>query len=139
MLEAFPESGMIQVPPIIGYVHHKDTELVLGFLREWIPGRRLSEVDATTSTPQNRQKWILQISQTIERLHEHGIVWGDGQLNNIVIDDKDDAWLIDFGGATTKGWVDEELAETMEGDKQALGRIVEFLRDDNRPSPMLLH
>ncbi|KAJ4007421.1 hypothetical protein NW752_007598 [Fusarium irregulare] len=127
MLKAFPEPGMIQVPQMIGYVHHKDTGLVLGFLREWVPGCRLSEVDVTTSTPQNRQKWILQISQTIERLHEHGIVWGDGQPNNVVIDDKDDAWLIEFGGATTKGWVDAELADTMDGDKQALGRIIELL------------
>lgn len=137
MLKAFPEPGMIQVPQIIGHVHHRDTELVLGFLRKWIPGHRLSEVDATTSTPENRQKWIAQISQTIERLHEHGIIWGDGKLNNIIIDDKDDDWLIDFGGGTTKGWLDEDVAESMDGDKQALGKIVEFLHDGKGQSLLL--
>lgn len=126
MLKAFPEPGMIQVPQIFGYIHHKDTELILGFLREWIPGRRLCDVDVAISTLENRHKWVLQISQTIERLHEHGIVWGNGKPINIVINERDDAWLINFGVGTTKGWVDEEMAETMEGDKQVLRKIVEY-------------
>jgi len=129
ILNAFPDPSMIQVPQLLGYVHSKDTKQILGFVREWIPGHRLDDVDIT---PEKGQKWILQIIQTIERLHEHGIVWGDGKPNNIVIDEKDDAWLIDFGGGTTKGWVDAELAETIEGDKQALRRIAEFLDKMNK-------
>jgi hypothetical protein len=131
ILNAFPDPSMIEVPQLLGYVHHKDTKQILGFVRQWIPGRTLDDV---TITPEKGQKWIKQISQTIERLYQHGIVWGDGKPNNIVIDEKDDAWLIDFGGGTTKGWVDEELAETTEGDKQALRRIVEYLDKGNGQS-----
>ncbi len=40
----------------------------------------------------------------------------------------DDAWVIDFGGRYTNGWVDQELMETLEGDKQAVGKIIEFLK-----------
>ena len=57
------------------------------------------------------------------------MIWGDGKPDNILIHDKiDDAWVIDFGGGYTKGWVDEELQETLEGDEQALGRIHDFLK-----------
>ena len=127
MLKAFPQSSMVQVPPIIGYIYHKDTKQVLGFLREWVPGRRLSDIDITAATLENREKWRSQISETTERLHEHGLVGGDGKPSNIVIDQKDDAWLIEFGGGYTNGWVDQELADTTEGDKQALRKIRDFI------------
>ncbi|KAJ4116188.1 hypothetical protein NW768_011161 [Fusarium equiseti] len=134
ILNAFPDPSSIQVPQLLGYIHHQDTKQILGFVREWIPGHRLDDVDIT---PEKGQKWIVQISQTIERLHEHGIVWGDGKPNNIVIDEKDDAWLIDFGGGTTEGWVDGELSETIEGDNQALRRIIKFLSDGDGQSSLL--
>jgi hypothetical protein len=43
-------------------------------------------------------------------------------------EETDDAWVIDFGGGYTKGWVDQELLETLEGDEQALGRIDDSLK-----------
>ena len=69
-----------------------------------------------------------QISETIVKLHEIGIVWGDGKADNVLINKTtDDAWLINFGGVYTNGWVDEELIETVEGDGQAIARLREFL------------
>ena len=60
------------------------------------------------------------------------MVWGDAKSSSIIIDKQDKAWLIDFGGGFTDGWVDEELVETTEGDEQALAKIVELLgRDDD--------
>ncbi|KAM0193113.1 hypothetical protein ACHAPI_007843 [Fusarium lateritium] len=132
MLKAFPQPNTIQVPQLLGYIHHKDTKQILGFLRQWVPGRRLSDIDVTATAVERRQKWTLQISATIKCLHEHGLIWGDGKSSNIVIDEQDDAWLIDFGGGFTEGWVDEELAETKEGDEQALTKITELLCEDNR-------
>ncbi|KAL5611339.1 hypothetical protein FOBRF1_007456 [Fusarium oxysporum] len=98
ILKAFPQPNTIQVPQLLGYIHHKDTKQILGFLRQWVPGRRLSDVDVTTATVEKRQKWSVQISETIKCLHEHGLVWGDGKSSNIIIDEQDNAWLIDFGG-----------------------------------------
>ena len=63
----------------------------------------------------------------MEQLHEMGLIWGDGKPHNVVIDGDGDAWLIDFGGGWTKGWVDENLRGTKEGDEQAVNRIVKFL------------
>jgi Ser/Thr protein kinase RdoA (MazF antagonist) len=70
-----------------------------------------------------------QIRGTVDSLHDVGVIWGDGKPDNILIHDKiDDAWVIDFGGGYTKGWVDQELLETLEGDEQVLGRIHDFLK-----------
>ncbi|KIL93942.1 hypothetical protein FAVG1_02504 [Fusarium avenaceum] len=134
MRKVFPQSDKIQIPQLLGYVHHKDTKQILGFLRQWVPGRRLSDINITSATVEKRQRWAVQIRETIERLHKHGLVWGDGKSSNIIIDEQDDAWLIDFRGGFTQGWVDEELAETKEGDEQALAKITQLLNEDNRVS-----
>ncbi|KAF4417026.1 hypothetical protein FACUT_12504 [Fusarium acutatum] len=126
--ESFP-TGSIRVPQLLGYVHQNDTKQILGFLRQWVPGRILSDILASSST-QERQKWTSQILQTVGLLHQHGLIWGNGKPSNIIIDEEDNAWLIDVGGGCTPGWTDEELAETKEGDEQALGRIIELLSGD---------
>ncbi|CVL06299.1 uncharacterized protein FMAN_03767 [Fusarium mangiferae] len=125
MLKVFPPKA-IKVPQLLGYIHHKDTQQILGFLRQWVPGRSLSDVVAA-ATAEKRQKWACQIRQSIELLHQNGLVWGDAKPGNIIIDEQDNAWLIDFGGGYTRGWIDEELAETKQGDEQALGKITELL------------
>ncbi|RBR14478.1 uncharacterized protein FIESC28_07714 [Fusarium coffeatum] len=66
ILNAFPDPHIIQVPQLLGYIHHKDTNQILGFVREWIPGHGLDDSDIT---PEKGQKWIMQIPETIERLH----------------------------------------------------------------------
>ncbi|KAG7419247.1 putative serine/threonine-protein kinase KIN1-like protein [Fusarium oxysporum f. sp. rapae] len=123
-----------QVPRLLGYIHHKDTKQILGFLRQWVPGCRLSDI-IISSTAQNKHKWASQVRQTIETIHRHGLIWGDGKPSNIIIDEQDNAWLIDFGGGYRRGWIDEDLAETKEGDEQALEKIVELLSGgENMPS-----
>ncbi|KJZ70014.1 hypothetical protein HIM_10595 [Hirsutella minnesotensis 3608] len=118
----------IRIPQLLGYVRHADTGRVVGFLREWVPGRRLRDMDVPAIPAQRRQKWIRQIREAVHALHAGGITWGDGKACNVVVDERDDAWLIDFGGGWTNGWVDAELADTVEGDKQAIDKIGEFLK-----------
>lgn len=74
-----------------------------------------------------RRKWLDQITRSIKGLHTCGVVWGDVKPDNVLIDSQDDAYLIDFGGGYTRGWVDQELANTVEGDLQGLQRLSEFL------------
>ncbi|KAF5581285.1 hypothetical protein FPCIR_10278 [Fusarium pseudocircinatum] len=118
--------GSIRVPQLYGYIHHNDTKQILGLLRQWVPGRRLDDI-VTSAPPENKKKWASQVRETIETLHQHGLIWGNGKTGNIIIDEQDNAWLIDFGGGYTQGWIDEELAETKQGDEQALEKITKLL------------
>ncbi|KAK4162979.1 hypothetical protein QBC43DRAFT_264850 [Cladorrhinum sp. PSN259] len=118
----------VHVAQLLGYVTHAETGHIIGLLRDWVSGRSLSKI-ATDETPaRTRQKWALQIRQTVKQLHDIGVVWGDGKASNIVVDNEDEIWLIDFGGGWTDGWVDEALAGTVDGDEQAVEKITEFLR-----------
>lgn len=50
---------------------------------------------------------------------------GDVKPDNVLIDSKDNTWLIDFGGGFNSGYVDENVIETVEGDLQGVSRIME--------------
>jgi tRNA A-37 threonylcarbamoyl transferase component Bud32 len=76
-----------------------------------------------------RRKWVSQIGDTVGLLHEIGTTWGDGKASNVLIHHAtDDAWVIDFGGGWTEGWVDEELSGTVETDEMAVRKIMEYLQ-----------
>ena len=117
----------IRVPPLLGYVVHPEAGRILGFLRELVPGRCLREIDIPSTPEERRRKWASQLCETVNQLHEIGVIWGDGKARNVIIDIDDDAWLIDLGGGWTEGWIDEKLADTVEGDEQAVKRIMQFL------------
>ncbi|GKZ86624.1 hypothetical protein AnigIFM56816_002035 [Aspergillus niger] len=72
-----------------------------------------------------QKKWEEQITTTVDLLHRADIIWGDVKTDNVLIDGNDDAWVIDFGGGYTEGWVAKEHMETMKGDEEGLSRIIE--------------
>ncbi|TVY51672.1 hypothetical protein LCER1_G008745 [Lachnellula cervina] len=123
----------IRVPKLTGLVTSADNGRTIGILEEYIPTdlkdlSTLRDVDVATINLSRRKKWASQIREMVHLMHEIGVVWGDGKPRNVLIHkDTDNAWLIDFGGGWTDGWVDEELRETRQGDEQAVGRILEFL------------
>lgn len=101
-----------------------------GMLFHWIQKKCTLarwEARAERSSPLLRKRWADQISSSLAMLHERGLIWGDAKGDNILIDENDDAWIIDFGGGYTLGWVDKEKAETLEGDKQGLAKILDML------------
>lgn len=69
------------------------------------------------------QKWRNQVRETVKTLHEYDIVWSDVNPCNVVIDEKMDAWVIDFGGRNNAEFVDDDKAETKEGDWQGVQRL----------------
>ena len=113
------------VPRILGLVTSRDQ--IAGILEEFIDGEKLSELDMEDVSTEQRQKWKQQVQHTITLLHRKNFVWGDVKPDNVLIDKEARAWLIDFGGSWTDGWVDEHLAETIEGDLQGLDRLMKHL------------
>ncbi|KAL3588220.1 hypothetical protein FPOAC2_14119 [Fusarium poae] len=106
-----------------------DHGIVFGLILTYIDCQRVTLSCAVQpGTPiELRKKWALQIEDTVNQLHGAGIIWGDAKPDNVLIDANKDAWVVDFGGGYTEGWVPKVLAGTMEGDRVALKKIVDFI------------
>lgn len=119
-----------RVPKLVGFVVDDD-EQPIGILEDFIPrdstlgSVRGKLVDVPV---EQRKTWAKQISQTVEQLHDVGVVWGDAKPDNVLIHaETNDYWMIDFGGSWTVGWVDVALKETSAGDEQAVAKMMDFL------------
>ncbi|KAF2275273.1 uncharacterized protein EI97DRAFT_434489 [Westerdykella ornata] len=123
------EDGL-RIARLHGIVRDGRSNVVFGILLTFVDCNcvtleRAVKPDTTLSV---REHWARQVTDTLLRLHERGIVWGDVKPDNILIDrHNNDAWLIDFGGGYTDGWVDKDVAGTVQGDLQGLIRILDFL------------
>ncbi|KAL2752069.1 hypothetical protein ACRALDRAFT_2114208 [Sodiomyces alcalophilus JCM 7366] len=82
---------------------------------------------AKSASSSLRGKWAEQVKESVSELHKAGLIWGDVKPHNVLIDTNNDAWLIDFGGSYTEGWVNKNEAGTMEGDLHGLARILEYI------------
>ena len=104
---------------------------VVGILMEHIDKSPLNLADILSKNDiiekSRRERWATQIEDTLNQLHAIGVVWGDAKTSNILIDEKDDVWIIDFGGGQTLGWVDYKLVGTKDGDLHVLKRTLEAL------------
>ncbi|KAI1116431.1 hypothetical protein F5Y14DRAFT_64338 [Nemania sp. NC0429] len=84
-------------------------------------------VPEAAASPALKKKWAGQIKHTVSQLHGLGILWGDVKTDNVLIDDNDDAIIVDFGGLNTVGWIDADKHGTVKGDMQGLEKILEVL------------
>jgi hypothetical protein len=144
-------SPLSRVPKLIGIVRSSVHGGVIGLLESFIPHRHEKDVEAGKANRDcshrrladqcltyfdqaevevsRREKWIAQIHETIQALHEAGVTWGDVKSDNVLIHlETDDAWLIDFGGTGTHHSGDMELAETIEGDLALELQLADYLR-----------
>lgn len=103
---------------------------LMGMLLTYIDHRHrtLQIAVAPGILPSLRQKWANQITETLKSLHRAGIVWGDAKAENVLVDTKDNAWITDFGGGYTEGWVNRENTGTIDGDLQGLEAILLFVQ-----------
>lgn len=106
-----------------GVVTTDDGTQVLGMLLPWIPGAMPLAAEAAVARVEMHGKWREELRGIISALHEAGIVWGDVNPHNIVIDDRSAAWVVDFGGECNVEFVDEENKETAAGDWQGWQRV----------------
>ena len=105
-----------------------------GQLYEWIDVKKHLTWNVLEQTPEaTRSKWASQIQRSVSTLHSLNIIWGDVKAGNVVIDQDDDALVIDLEGGATRGWVDKEEQGTREGDLQGLERLVDYIFNDECP------
>lgn len=96
LMASCPEALICQLHGVV-----QDGNGLTGMLFPWIEKKSvLSRAKATQSSMILRQKWANQIRRSFETLHKHAIIWGDVKAENVLIDTDDNAWLVDFGGAT---------------------------------------
>lgn len=110
-----------------------DHDFILGLLLSYVDcagcllSTKVIPEDVDDPPMSVRRKWMQQLDTTLSGLHEAGIIWGDVKAENVLIDQNDNAWITDFGGGYTDGWVDKALAETIEGDLMGMAKIRQFL------------
>ncbi|GAB1742186.1 hypothetical protein NU219Hw_g7748t1 [Hortaea werneckii] len=126
---AYLEDHDVRYSQLLGVVtasFSNDLCAVVGLLISWIPpapdGPHLKSQSAR-QIRNSHTKWRQQVTKAVSFLHDHGICWGDVNVCNIVIDNDLNAWVIDFGGSNNAEFVDDDFAETTEGDWQGIRRI----------------
>lgn len=119
-------AGFVRIPRLRSVVSVKTG--IIGFLTDWIDTEQpdmIALLQSRTALPvATRHKWVGQIRQTLESLHGLNLVWGDAKSANILIDKHQNAWLTDFGGGFTRGYVDEALYDSKAGDLQGFQNIL---------------
>lgn len=116
--------------PVLRYLvmSPSDHDDICGFLLEHIEHRdSLGGIEIREQPLHVRVEWSKQLTTGVRMLHEAGIVWGDVKPHNILVDMNNNLQIVDFGGGFTQGWVDEDKTESIEGDRQGVLRILDFL------------
>ncbi|KAF1959801.1 hypothetical protein CC80DRAFT_406189 [Byssothecium circinans] len=129
------EAGLakdLRISRLHGLVQDDDNGPIYGLLLSYIDCRNKTLACAVRpDTPGSlRQQWADQVSHTLKCLHEGGIIWGDVKPDDVLINVNNDAWIIDFEGGRTEGWMEEKTAGTVEGDLQGLAKILEYVGID---------
>jgi tRNA A-37 threonylcarbamoyl transferase component Bud32 len=107
-----------------------DDGRVSGMLLSYVDHRGLtmfSCIDPNKPPASVRSQWVSQLDAAITELHKAGVVWGDVKAENVLVDRDDNAWITDFGGGYTEGWVDKQVAGTVEGDLAGMAKLREFI------------
>lgn len=122
----------INICRLKGVVAEED-DTVLGLLLTHVdgPARPLSLMispnDNVNPSFTDRCKWHNQISDILLKLHNKGIAWGGVHPDNVLIDAKRNAWVVDFANSFTAGWADPRMSGRVESDNMAMAQIYTFL------------
>ncbi len=119
-----------RVPNLRGIVR-LDNDDIVGILTDFnpSPGRTsyLSLDRAMTcrdATRARKEKWMAQIEETVKQLHDVGEIWGSPSKFNVLVDEKDDAWLCGFARQHIYDFLERDgLCDTQEGDLRGLDII----------------
>jgi hypothetical protein len=75
-------------------------------------------------TQAQKEKWMAQIEEAVKQLHSIGVVWGSPSKFNVLVDENDDVWLLDFARQHLYNSPEKDgLRDTQEGDLHGLEMI----------------
>jgi len=96
------------------------------FLREWIDGTTLRELDRVPDTV------FPALRELLAAVHARGVAYADlAKEENVVVDDGGRPWLVDFQISVAKGsWLGGFAARLMRADRYHLARHVKRRRPD---------
>ncbi|KAF8860292.1 hypothetical protein BDZ45DRAFT_672607 [Acephala macrosclerotiorum] len=127
--DAALDPSQVKVPHLEGLVSPGGKENAFGLLTNYIetqahlddffplkPGLCLP-TDAT------REKWANQLERGIQLLHGAGVIWGNVNPSNIVIDQDGDLWLTNFSNGLNVLFTSAERACTVESDLEKIVKI----------------
>ncbi|KAI1268157.1 hypothetical protein F5Y18DRAFT_424485 [Xylariaceae sp. FL1019] len=83
---AIKSDALRRIPKLLGIVRSSDHGGVVGMVESFIPHQgTLQDKDLTKVDASRREKWILEINETIAALHQIGITRSDAKAANILI------------------------------------------------------
>jgi hypothetical protein len=109
-----------------GVVTTEDGAAVLGVVLLWTRGAARLAAETAVARVEMHGQWREEVRGIIGVLHERGIVWGDLNPHNILIDDRLAPWVVDFGGECNLEFVDDENRETATGDWQGFHSAFDY-------------
>ncbi|RMZ12903.1 hypothetical protein D0862_02490 [Hortaea werneckii] len=114
--------GCESIIQLEGLVTNDSGDAVKGLLISYAPGGALVDIlyDYNGGLPwYRREKWARQIVQGLSDIHEAGFVQGDFTLSNIVIDEYDNAQIIDVNRrGCPVGWEPPELSRLIDSGQR---------------------
>jgi hypothetical protein len=139
----------IRTTKLLGFVVDPESDMETGLLEDYVPSpcgccEHLGEVfrnHGVTRIQEARRKiWADQLRETVDQLHEIGLVWGDPALENAMVHPgSDEAFIIHFDGESRRwtGTEWKEVARTVESDEQGLQNVMRRmgLLDARAPVP----
>ena len=91
-------------PGVAGFFHHFEHQQTLHLVMEYCPGGNLRDrMDAATVPQELAFKWCRAMAETLQFVHENGIVHHDIKPENILFGDDGSLRIADFGVANSNG------------------------------------
>lgn len=104
----------------------EDEEMVMGTLTRWIHPSPLGKYLREPKFYQQHEfhkNWKHQFNDILRELHVQKVVRRDVNPSNIVIDEKMNAWVNEFGSMNNAEFVDDAKIETKQEDEQGVTKI----------------
>ena len=102
--------------------------ILVGLLTTWIDGTKLCDTDKNERQAYS-EKWTEQVLETLRELHESGIIWGDVNAHNVLIDRQNDAWIIDLDGGSRPDHQLQPSKTNKDAEREAVREMFATLKE----------